>query len=77
MDSFGEMVSREMQNRKTSRERGNDAFNNSFVGFMVVFPMKIIGWLIGCCANLTYNEFRWAQLQRLLKKGCALHVTTD
>jgi hypothetical protein len=54
MDSFGEMVSREMQNRKTSRERSNDVFNNSFVGFMVVFPMKIIGRLIGCFVSVFY-----------------------
>jgi hypothetical protein len=45
MVSLGEMVSREMQNRKTSRERINDVFNSSLAGFMVVFRMKIIGLL--------------------------------
>jgi hypothetical protein len=40
------MVSREMQNGKRSRERNNDVFNYSLAGFMVVFPVKIIGWLM-------------------------------
>jgi hypothetical protein len=40
--SFGEMVSREMQNWKTSRERSNDVFNNSLAGFMVGFFSGVV-----------------------------------
>jgi len=61
MDSFGEMVSREMQNRKTSRERRNHVFSNSLVGFMVVFPMKGIGQNMLLCVlwdtRVQYDNF--------------------
>jgi len=73
-----------MQNRKISweRKRSNHVFNNSFVGFMVVFPTKIISWLICRCfvsvfylwdTRVQYDDFDFNESIEPASnsKGCA------
>jgi hypothetical protein len=75
---FGEMVSREMQNRKTSKERSNDVFNNSLAGFMVVFPVKILGWLMRmlCVGGVGLRMKNQPALELLSENACIFSCGT-